>query len=61
MGFNEIFKLDFRKQIHTRHERNQTLGRKDQSCYPEIEALDNDALRAKTEELKKYIHESANC
>ena len=29
------------------------------AAYPEIEALDNDALRAKTEELKKYIRESA--
>ena len=29
------------------------------AAYPEIEALDNDALRAKTEELKKYIYESA--
>ena len=29
------------------------------AAYPEIEKLDNDALRAKTEELKKYIHESA--
>ena len=28
-------------------------------AYPEVEKLDNDALRAKTEELKKYIHESA--
>ncbi len=29
------------------------------AAYPEIEKLDNDALRAKTEEIKKYIHESA--
>ena len=29
------------------------------AAYPEVEKLDNDALRAKTEELKKYIHESA--
>ena len=29
------------------------------AAYPEIEALDNDALRAKTEELKKYSRESA--
>ena len=29
------------------------------AAYPEVEKLDKDALRAKTEELKKYIHESA--
>lgn len=29
------------------------------AAYPEIVALDNDALRAKTEELKAYIRNSA--
>ena len=29
------------------------------AAYPEVEKLDNDALRTKTEELKKYIRESA--
>ena len=29
------------------------------AAYPEIAALDNDALRAKTEELKAYIRNSA--
>ena len=30
------------------------------AAYPEVEKLDNDGLRAKTEELKKYIYESAS-
>ena len=34
MGFNEFLKLDFRKQIHARHERNQALGGENQSCLP---------------------------
>ena len=29
------------------------------AVYPEIQQLDNDALRAKTQELKEYIHNSA--
>ena len=29
-------------------------------AYPEIQALDNDALRAKTQEIKQYIQNSAN-
>ena len=29
------------------------------AAYPEVAKLDNDALRAKTEELKAYIHDSA--
>lgn len=29
------------------------------AAYPEVAKLDNDALRAKTEELKTYIHNSA--
>ena len=54
------FKLDFRQQIHTRHERNTTVGgEKSKAAYPEVAKLDNDALRAKTEELKAYIHDSA--
>mgnify|MGYP000565025066 CR=1 FL=1 len=35
------------------------MGRQNQAVYPEIAKLSNDELRAKTEELKKYIHDSA--
>mgnify|MGYP000099190117 CR=1 FL=1 len=34
MGFNEFLKLDFRQQIHTRHERNTTVGGENQSRLP---------------------------
>lgn len=30
------------------------------AAYPEVAKLDNDGLRAKTQELKQYIHDSAN-
>ena len=38
----------------------QPLVEKVKAAYPEIQALDNDALRAKTQELKSYIQGSAN-
>ena len=38
----------------------QPLVEKVKSAYPEIQALDNDALRAKTQEIKNYVQSSAN-
>ena len=38
----------------------QPLVEKVKAAFPEIQALDNDGLRAKTQELKSYIQNSAN-
>ena len=38
----------------------QPLVEKVKNTYPEIQALDNDALRAKTQEVKAYVQASAN-
>lgn len=35
------------------------MGRQIKAAYEDVAKLDNDALRAKTEELKKYIYDSA--
>ena len=59
MGFNEfISKLIGNKATRDMKE-IQPWVNKIKAAYPEIEKLDNDALRAKTEELKAYIHDSA--
>jgi len=59
MGFNEfISKLVGNKAARDMKE-IQPWVNKIKAVYPEIEKLDNDALRAKTEELKAYIHNSA--
>lgn len=60
MGFNEfISKLIGNKAVRDMKEIQPWVD-KIKAAYPEIEKLDNDALRAKTEELKAYIHESAS-
>ncbi len=38
----------------------QPLVEEVKKAYPEIQALDNDALRAKTQEIKKFVQESAS-
>jgi len=59
MGFNEfISKLVGNKATRDMKE-IQPWVNKIKAAYPEIEKLDNDALRAKTEELKAYIRNSA--
>ena len=59
MGFNEfISKLIGNKAARDMKE-IQPWVNKIKATYPEIEKLDNDGLRAKTEELKTYIHNSA--
>ncbi|NDV82393.1 preprotein translocase subunit SecA [Bacteroides sp. 51] len=59
MGFNEfISKLVGNKATRDMKE-IQPWVNKIKAAYPEVEKLDNDALRAKTEELKAYIHNSA--
>ena len=59
MGFNEFLSSIFGNKSTRDMKEIKPWVEKIKAAYPEIEALDNDALRAKTEELKKYIHESA--
>lgn len=59
MGFNEILSSIFGNKSTRDMKEIKPWVEKIKAAYPEIEALDNDALRAKTEELKKYIYESA--
>lgn len=59
MGFNEfISKLIGNKAARDMKDIKPMVD-KIKAVYPEIEKLDNDALRAKTVELKQYIHNSA--
>lgn len=37
----------------------QPIVEKVKAAYPEIKALDNDALRAKTKEIQRYVQDSA--
>jgi len=37
----------------------QPIVKKVKAAYPEIQALDNDALRAKTKEIQRYVQDSA--
>ena len=60
MGFNEILSSIFGNKSTRDMKEIKPWVDKIKAAYPAIEALDNDALRAKTEELKKYIHESAS-
>lgn len=59
MGFNEFLSSIFGNKSTRDMKEIKPWVEKIKAAYPEIEALDNDALRAKTEELKKYIRESA--
>ncbi|MDR0745927.1 MAG: preprotein translocase subunit SecA, partial [Mediterranea sp.] len=60
MGFNEfISKLVGNKAIRDMKEIQPWVDRI-KAAYPEIEKLDNDALRAKTEELRAYIRHSVS-
>ena len=59
MGFNEFLSSIFGNKSTRDMKEIKPWVEKIKAAYPEIEKLDNDALRAKTEELKKYIHESA--
>ena len=59
MGFNEFLSSIFGNKSTRDMKEIKPWVEKIKAAYPEIEKLDNDALRAKTEELKKYIRESA--
>ena len=59
MGFNEFLSSIFGNKSTRDMKEIKPWVEKIKAAYPEVEKLDNDALRAKTEELKKYIRESA--
>ena len=60
MGFNEFLSSIFGNKSTRDMKEIQPWVEKIKAAYPEVAKLDNDALRAKTEELKAYIHDSAD-
>ncbi|WP_300812020.1 preprotein translocase subunit SecA [uncultured Bacteroides sp.] len=59
MGFNEFLSSIFGNKSTRDMKEIQPWVNKVKAAYPEVAQLDNDALRAKTEELKAYIRNSA--
>ena len=59
MGFNEFLSSIFSNKATRDMKEIKPWVDKIKAAYPEVAALDNDALRAKTEELKAYIRNSA--
>lgn len=59
MGFNEFLSSIFGNKSTRDMKEIQPWVNKIKAAYPEVAKLDNDALRAKTEELKAYIRNSA--
>ena len=59
MGFNEFLSSIFGNKATRDMKEIKPWVNKVKAAYPEIAALDNDALRATTEELKAYIRNSA--
>ncbi len=59
MGFNNFLKSMFGDKSSRDMKLIQPIVEKVKKAYPEIEALDNDALRARTNEIKKYVQDSA--
>ena len=59
MGFDEFLSSIFGNKATRDMKEIKPWVDKVKAAYPEIAALDNDALRAKTEELKAYIRNSA--
>ena len=59
MGFNSFLKSLFGDKSTRDMKLIQPLVEKVKEKYPEIKALDNNALRARTEEIKMYVQNSA--
>ena len=59
MGFNEFLSKLFGNKATRDMKEIQPWVAKIKAVYPEIVKLDNDELRAKTQELKDYIKASA--
>ena len=59
MGFNNFLKSLFGDKSTRDMKLIQPVVEKIKAAYPEIKALDNDALRAKTKEIQRYVQDSA--
>ena len=59
MGFNKFLKSLFGDKSTRDMKLIQPLVDKVKKAYPEIQALDNDQLRAKTKEIQRYVQDSA--
>ena len=59
MGFSNFLKSLFGDKSTRDMKLIQPLVEKIKAAYPEIQSLDNDALRAKTKEIQKYVQDSA--
>ena len=59
MGFNEFLSKIFGNKSTRDMKEIQPWVEKIKAVYPSIEKLSNDELRAKTQKLKKRIHDSA--
>ncbi len=59
MGFNEFLSSIFGNKSTRDMKEIQPWVNKIKAAYPEVAKLDNDALRAKTDELKAYVRNSA--
>ena len=57
MGFNEFLSSIFGNKSTRDMKEIQPWVNKIKAAYPEVAKLDNDGLRAKTQELKQYIHD----
>ncbi len=60
MGFNNFLKSLFGDKSSRDMKLIQPLVDKVKKAYPEIQALDNDQLRAKTKEIQHYVQNSAS-
>ncbi len=60
MNFNKFLRSLFGDKSSRDMKLIQPLVEKVKAVYPEIQALSNDELRAKTKEIQKYVQNSAN-
>ena len=60
MGLNSFLKSLFGDKSTRDMKLIQPIVEKIKAGYPEIKALDNDALRARTKEIQKYVQDSAS-
>ena len=60
MGLNTFLKSLFGDKSTRDMKLIQPIVEKIKAGYPEIKALDNDALRARTKEIQKYVQDSAS-
>ncbi len=59
MGFNEILSSIFGNKASRDMKETQPWVEKIKAAYPEVAKLDDDGLRAKTEEIKAYVRNAA--